>query len=259
MTPRRGLFLPIFDELADPSLLADLAAEAEAVGWDGVFVWDHVTYRAPVEGATDPWIALAAIATRTERVLIGPMVTPLARRRPQIVARQLVAVDHLSHGRAVLGVGLGLDTSGGELSSFGEELDDRTRAAMLDEGLDVLVALLSGEPVDHQGEHYRATGVRFLPAPVHGRVPIWVAARWPNRRPLRRAARHDGVFLIDVTSPADVAAAREVVGPEREIVVEQSGFNVDALADAGATWVLTGFDPFTVTPAEVRRAIAGYE
>ena len=129
---RAGLTLPIFDGLADPRLLADLAATAEQAGWDGVFVWDHVVYRSPVRAATDPWIATAAMAARTERVALGPMVTPLARRRPQVVARQAVALDHLSGGRLVLGVGLGLDRSGGELSRFGEELDDRRRAAMLD-------------------------------------------------------------------------------------------------------------------------------
>ena len=140
---RRGLSLPIFDELADPATLAALAVRAEQRGWDGVFLWDHVIYRAPVTAATDPWIALAAIAAATERIELGPMVTPLARRRPWIVARQAVALDQLSGGRFVLGVGLGLDSSGGELSRFGEQTDDRARAAMLDEGLDVLTGLLS--------------------------------------------------------------------------------------------------------------------
>src|ERR671917_2564717 len=143
---RRGLFLPIFDELADPATLARLAARAEARGWDGVFVFDHVLYRPPVVAATDPWIALAAMAVATERIELGPMVTPLARRRPWIVARQAVAIDQLSGGRVVLGLGLGLDTSGGELSRFGEEVDDRRRGGLLDEGVGVLARLLSGVP-----------------------------------------------------------------------------------------------------------------
>src|SRR5512145_701631 len=151
---RRGIFLPIFDDLADPATLARLAARAEDRGWDGVFLWDHVLYRAPVAAVTDPWIALAAMAGATGRIELGPMVTPLARRRPWVVARQAVALDHLAGGRFVLGLGLGLDSSGGELSRFGEETDDRRRAAMLDEGLDVLAGLLSGERVDHRGEHY---------------------------------------------------------------------------------------------------------
>src|SRR5205823_5698657 len=118
---RFGVTLPPFDALADPRRLADLAVAAEAAGWDGCFVWDHVYYRPPVRAVSDPWTALAAIAMQTSRVTIGPMVTPLARRRPHVVARQVVALDALSNGRFVLGVGLGLDRSGGELVRFGEE------------------------------------------------------------------------------------------------------------------------------------------
>lgn len=260
---RFGLTLPIFDRLADPALLADLAVEAEQAGWDAMFVWDHILYRAPIEAATDPWIAMAAMAARTERVLLGPMVTPLARRRPQVVARQLVALDHLSSGRMVFGVGLGMDASGEEFVRFGEETDPRRRAEMLDEGLDLLTAFLSGEEVDHDGERFTASGVRFLPRPVQARVPIWVAARWPNRRPLRRAARYDGVYVIDVTPPdlteviAEIDAVRPTGLGSYDIVVSDSaGTDPQPWADAGATWLLTTFDQFTVTEEDVRAAIA---
>jgi alkanesulfonate monooxygenase SsuD/methylene tetrahydromethanopterin reductase-like flavin-dependent oxidoreductase (luciferase family) len=260
---RYGLTVPIFDRLADPSLLADLAAEAEQAGWDAVFVWDHLRYRAPVQSATDPWIAMAAMASRTERVLLGPMVTPLARRRPQIVARQLVALDQLSRGRVVFGVGLGLDSSGEEFTPFGEEPDPRVRAEILDEGLEVLTALLSGNEVNHRGPHLTAAGVQFRPIPVRGHLPIWVAARWPNPRPLQRAARFDGVFVIDVTPPdlpkvvSSIAAAR-AAGVERfDVVVnDEVGADAEQWARAGATWLLTRFDQFTVDADVVRRAIA---
>jgi alkanesulfonate monooxygenase SsuD/methylene tetrahydromethanopterin reductase-like flavin-dependent oxidoreductase (luciferase family) len=259
-----GLTLPIFDALADPLVLADLAAAAEEAGWDGVFVWDHVIYRAPVRSATDPWIATAAMAMRTQRVALGPMVVPLARRRPHIVARQAVALDHLSAGRLVLGVGLGLDRSGGELSRFGEETDDRRRAEMLDEALTVLGGLLSGEPVDHHGAHYTIDGVRFLPTPVRDRLPIWVAARWPNTRPLRRAARHDGLFVIDIT-PADLPAAIAEVERHRpaglagyDVVVEADpGSDARRWEDAGATWWLASPDPFSLSLDAVRALIDG--
>jgi alkanesulfonate monooxygenase SsuD/methylene tetrahydromethanopterin reductase-like flavin-dependent oxidoreductase (luciferase family) len=260
---RFGLSLPIFDELADPTLLAELAAEAESAGWDAVFLWDHLRYRAPARAATDPWIALAAIAARTERILLGPMVTPLARRRPQVVARQLVALDRLSSGRVVFGAGLGQDTSGEEFVRFGEETDARRRAEMLDEGLDVLTSLLAGDEVDHHGAHYTVAGIRFLPTPV-ARLPIWIAARWPNRRPLARAAAYDGVYVIEVT-PADlpeliavIAAARpEGLGDFDVVVHDVAGADPSPWQDAGATWLLTTFDAFTVTPGEVRAAIAG--
>jgi alkanesulfonate monooxygenase SsuD/methylene tetrahydromethanopterin reductase-like flavin-dependent oxidoreductase (luciferase family) len=259
---RYGLTLPIFDALAHPRVLGGLAASAEEAGWDGVFVWDHVIYRAPVRAATDPWIATAAIATRTSRVAVGPLVTPLARRRPHIVARQAVALDQLSAGRLVLGVGLGLDRSGGELSSFGEELDDRSRAEMLDEALDVVTALLAGVPVDHRGTHYTATGVTFLPTPVRGHLPIWVAARWPYRRPMRRAARYDGLFLIDGV-PTDLPAAIAEVARARPGGLDGYDIVVDApprsdprpWQDAGATWWLASPSPFGLAVDDVRAVI----
>jgi len=260
---RHGLFVPIFDELANPSVLAQLAAEAEQAGWDGVYLWDHIYFRAPVRAATDPWVSLAAMAATTEKIRLGPMVTPLARRRPQILARALVALDQLSGGRMTFGAGLGLDTSGGELSRFGEELDDRRRAQMLDEGLGLLRELCSGQPVDHQGEFYRAEGVRFLPRAVQDPLPIWIGARWPFRHPLLRAARFEGVFLIDLVSPADLASARQVVIEARGGVIDDfdiavrlpPGASDTEWTDAGATWVLTSFDPFSTGPATVRAVI----
>jgi len=260
---RTGLFLPIFGELADPRTVADLAARAEAAGWDGVFVWDHVLYRPPVTHVADPWITLAAIAAATERVRIGPIVTPLARRRPQIVARQCTSLDQLSGGRMVLGAGLGLDTSGGELSRFGEELDDRRRATMLDEALDLIDALWSGDEVHHDGEHYRAGGVRFLPRPVQRpRIPIWLAGRYPKRAPMRRAARFEGAFPIGLDSADQLAEMIDILAAARgglddfDVVVEgYDGWDPAPFAAAGATWWLAAFDAFTVDTAQVRGVI----
>jgi alkanesulfonate monooxygenase SsuD/methylene tetrahydromethanopterin reductase-like flavin-dependent oxidoreductase (luciferase family) len=259
-----GLTLPIFNLLADPMMLAELGADAEAAGWDAVFLWDHVYYRPPAAAVTDPWIAMAAMATRTSRIKIGPMVTPLARRRPQVVARQLVALDYLSGGRVIFGVGLGLDSSGGEFSRFGEETDDKRRAEIFDEGLALMGDLLSGREVDHAGPHFIADKVQFLPRPVNGRVPIWVAARWPNRRPLRRAANHDGVFIIDIDRPTDLEGVLENIEEARagglsgfEVVVQgDPSRGCDGWQEAGATWWLAEFDPFTAGPEDVRRVIA---
>ena len=186
---QQGLFIPQFGELADPRLLADFGRRAEQAGWDGLFVWDHIQYRAPAAVVLDPWVTLAAIGAATDRLRLGAMVTPLARRRPWVVARQVAALDLLTQGRMVLGVGLGLDDSGKELSTFGEELDARTRAEMLDESLEIIHGLLSGQTVQHRGRHYVVDGATFLPTPVQKPLPTWVAARWPNRAPLRRAAR----------------------------------------------------------------------
>ena len=264
MTARAGIFLPPFDGLCDPEVLVGLARDAEAAGWDGFFVWDHLVYRDPVRDVADPWIALAAIAARTERLLLGALVTPLARRRPQIVARQVATLDHLTGGRMVFAAALGRDTSGRELSAFGEELDDRTRAAMLDEGLDLLAALWTGERVDHEGVHYRASDVSFTPPPVQRpRVPIWIGGRWPNRPPMRRAAHWDGYFPIDLGSPDDLA---EVAAAIRKLRGDLDGFDlvVELAPDAdpapwiaaGATWWLASFGIDQATPEAVRARIA---
>jgi alkanesulfonate monooxygenase SsuD/methylene tetrahydromethanopterin reductase-like flavin-dependent oxidoreductase (luciferase family) len=189
---RSALWLPIFDELADPVVVvvARLAAEAEEVGWDGFFVWDHLRWRAPVRQVADPWITLAAVAAATEQLRLGPMITPLARRRPAKVARETATLDRLSGGRLTLGVGLGSDRFGSELSGTGEQLDDRLRGQMLDESLEILTAAWSGAPVHHRGRHYTVDGVQFLPRPVQRPgVPVWAAGFPRNPRPLRRAAR----------------------------------------------------------------------
>jgi alkanesulfonate monooxygenase SsuD/methylene tetrahydromethanopterin reductase-like flavin-dependent oxidoreductase (luciferase family) len=145
---------------------ARLAGEAEEAGWHGVFVWDHVCWGAPVRQVADAWITLAAITAATDRVWLGAMVTPLARRRPVKVARETATLDRLSGGRLTLGVGLGSDRFGGELSKTGEQVDDRRRGQMLDESLDILTAAWSGQPVHHHGPHYTVDGIRFLPRPV---------------------------------------------------------------------------------------------
>lgn len=255
---RRGLFLPVFDELSDAALVADLAAEAERGGWDGVFVWDHVAYREPVQAVADPWVVLAAIACRTVRVRIGPMVTPLPRRRPVKLAREVATLDRLSGGRLVLGVGIGGDGSG-ELSATGEQLDDRTRGAMLDEGLEVLRAAWTGQRVDHRGEHYVVDGLTLLPTPAQaGGPPVWVAARYGNPRPLRRAAAHQGVFPIGVEDPdqlAEVVAATGGARPGFDVAVGgPPGTDEDGFAAAGATWWMTSF-PITTTEADVRAVL----
>jgi alkanesulfonate monooxygenase SsuD/methylene tetrahydromethanopterin reductase-like flavin-dependent oxidoreductase (luciferase family) len=257
---RFALSVPCFGTFGDPAIHARLARTAEEAGWDAYFIWDHIRIGEWAGPVTDPWIALAAVATATERITIGPMVTPLPRRRPTKLARETVALDHLSGGRVILGVGIGWprDIDFGDL---GDALDDRTRADQLDEGLAVLTALWSGEPVDHEGEHYTVKGARFIPTPLQQpRIPIWVGGMWPNRRPFRRAARWDGVVPIAVDEqdmPRDLShdEIREIIayvaehreGNEPfEVMVGDSTFGrreqgpelVAAHAAAGVTWWL---------------------
>jgi alkanesulfonate monooxygenase SsuD/methylene tetrahydromethanopterin reductase-like flavin-dependent oxidoreductase (luciferase family) len=246
--PRRGIFVAPFEELSEPALVADLAAKAERRGWDGFFVWDHIAYREPVKALADPWVTLAAVATKTERLVIGPLVTPLPRRRPHQLARETVTLDRLSGGRLVLGVGLGSEVTGEfDPARFGEEGDPKARAKLLDDGLDRLLAYWDGE---------------FEPRPVQRpRIPIWVAARWPSRRPLRRAARYEGLFPIDLPGPdalaelaAEVEALRDADGPFELVAESAPGTDVRPWAEAGATWCLTDFGS-QPTRAEVEAAI----
>jgi alkanesulfonate monooxygenase SsuD/methylene tetrahydromethanopterin reductase-like flavin-dependent oxidoreductase (luciferase family) len=257
MATHRGLFVAPFDALADPRVVGDLAAAAEAAGWDGFFVWDHLQYGERVTAIADVWTCCAAVAMRTERLLFGPMVTPLARRRPQVLARQAASLAVLSGGRFVLGLGLGDDWVG-EFSAFGDEPDPRVRGQMLDEGLEVLTALLSGAPVDHHGAHYRVREVRFRPAPA---VPIWLAGRFGNPAPLRRAARHDGFFVIGLDRPEDLdEVIADLVAHEPasgfELVVDlQPEQDPSPWLDRGASWVLTRTGPFDLDLAQVRRIV----
>ena len=259
MTTRRGLFVAPFDSLADPRVVGDLAATAEAAGWDGFFVWDHLQYGERVTALADVWTCCAAVAMRTEKLLFGPMVTPLARRRPQVLARQAASLAVLSGGRFVLGLGLGDDWVG-EFSAFGDEPDPRLRGRMLDEGLEVLTALLSGEPVDHDGVHYAVREVRFRPAPA---VPIWLGGRFGNRAPLRRAAKHDGFFVIGLDRPDELdevtaGLADYDPAPGFDVVVDLPPQQDPApWLDRGASWVLTRIGPFglDLDLAEVWRTV----
>jgi alkanesulfonate monooxygenase SsuD/methylene tetrahydromethanopterin reductase-like flavin-dependent oxidoreductase (luciferase family) len=251
--------VPNFGEYADPRITAGLARAAEAAGWDGFFVWDHIN-AAFGEGSpmADPWVLLAAISMTTERLRIGTMVTPLARRRPWKVARETVTIDHLSGGRLILGVGLG-HPADLEFAAFGEEPDDRHRAQRLDEALEVLTGLWGGEPFTFEGAHYDVTNVQFLPTPLQRpRIPIWVAQTYPHRRPLVRAARWDGLVPMHPTdmfpTPEQV---REMVGIATSLRTVEAPFDVNVpvmlsgdrsgsgrlareYEDAGATWLQVG-------------------
>ena len=265
---RSGLFLPLFDGLADPAVVARLSAEAEEAGWDGVFVWDNLRFVEPVVDVADPWITLAAMASATERIRLGPLVTPLARRRPVKVARETATLDRLSGGRLTLGVGLGNDSFASEYSMTGEELDDRRRAGMLDESLEILAAAWSGEPVHHRGEHYTVDGMRFLPRPVQRPgVPVWVAGYYGRPRPVRRAARHQGFFPLGLDHPAQLAeivadltalrreAGRDPSEPYDVVVALPPGDDPAPYAAVGATWWLVEFPWDAVSVDQVRAVI----
>jgi hypothetical protein len=232
------LSISLSGDLADPSLIADVALTAEQAGWDGVFVWDHLWNRTLVPFA-DPFVTLAAIATASERVVIGTMVTALPRRRPQLVAQATTSLDRLSGGRMVLGLGLGVD-SYGEYSVFDEPaVDDRARAAALDAGIGLLQQMLAGEPVAGAG------GRVTTPAGVQQpRVPIWIAGRTGRSAGPRRVRRHrvEGLALVDADfwTPQHVTTALSAgdlaAGDIDVVLVGGSHPDAEQLAEAGATW-----------------------
>ncbi|HEX5860141.1 MAG TPA: LLM class flavin-dependent oxidoreductase, partial [Microbacterium sp.] len=190
-----GLHLPNFGAFGDARALADLAVAAETAGWDGFFLWDHLLFcDLDQNDHVDPWVALTAIAAATSTIRLGPLVTPVARRRPWELARQAVSLQNFSNGRLVLGVGLGEPTEW-DFRFFGDPTDPRVRAEKLDEGLEILRGLWSGKQFGFSGQHYRLEPMTFLPPPVTP-IPIWVGGAWPNRRPFRRAARHQGVMPL---------------------------------------------------------------
>jgi alkanesulfonate monooxygenase SsuD/methylene tetrahydromethanopterin reductase-like flavin-dependent oxidoreductase (luciferase family) len=257
---RQGITLAPAGPLADPVRLVEVAQAAEAAGWDAVFLWDHVL-RPEVNEIIDPWVAMAAMAVSTDRIRLGPMVTPLVRRRLIKLAREVLTLDLLSAGRLTLGLGLGVD-SGGELSRFGDVVDARTRGAMLDEGADVLAGLLSGERVRHRGVHYLVDDVVLAPPSTQRpRPPIWCAARGEAQRPARRAARFEGLCPLEV----DRERLARMLDTVAETRGDLDGFDVCVQVEPGhgppswlpaeVTWVLQGY-PAVVEPAQLLQSIA---
>jgi probable F420-dependent oxidoreductase len=280
---RYAINVPNFADYADPATFVRLAREAEDAGWDGLFVWDHLlvdpAWRMPI---ADPWVLLAAAAAATSRIRLGPMVTPLPRRRPWVVARQVATLDHLSGGRVIFGAGLGHPPEV-EFGAFGEDASLRGRATALDEGLAVLDGLWSGEPFAFDGEHYQLAEMTFLPRPVQRpRPPVWLAGYWPRRAPFRRAARWDGVAPLSLalaeTEPdqpiplPELRAVLELIAEERgergldgyDVLVGGSTPDDRAAAlerlapyaEAGATWWSEGVNAWRGDVSAMLRLVA---
>lgn len=261
-----ALSVPPIGQLADPGFLVEAAVAAEQAGFDALFLWDHV-YRPATDPSEllDPWVVMGAQAHATDRLRLGPMVTPLTRRRPIKLAREILTLDQLSKGRLTVGLGLGVD-SGGELTRFGEIVEPVVRGDRLDEGVELLTSFWSGERVDHRGSAYQADGVTILPRPHQlPHPPLWFAARGsavglPAGRPVRRAARFQGLMPIEVDGDG-LSRMLEVVERERgsldgfDTMVSSKSVPPDDAARRGATWSYEGFDTHA-GPDEVFDAIA---
>lgn len=267
-----GLDVSITGAYAQAELLTDLAALAEESGWDGFFVQDCLL--APRgETLIDPWVALGAIARSTSRVRIGALMTPLAAYLPWQVARQCVALDHLSAGRLIFGAGLGFLPE--DFEAVGEDATPSVRAEKLDEGLALVRLFWQGERFSFEGKRYQIRQAQLLPKPVQRpSIPIWTACYWPHRKPLRRAAAFDGLYIgslkadgasltpadlreavayaqsqrLDDTAPFDVAFAGETEAASEADVARP-------YAEAGATWWLEGIWIERGSPEQLRARI----
>jgi len=268
--------IPNFGVFADAHVVAETAREAEDAGWDAIWIWDHVLRDRGVPYG-DPWVLLTAVALATTRIRFGPMVTPLPRTRPWLVARAAATLDRLSGGRFTLGVGMGNPPR--EFSATGEDPDLRVRAAKLDEGLEILTRCWTGTPFTFRGRHYSLDDVEFLPVPVQRpRIPIWLAATLPHQAPFRRAARWDGVWAIrrnpdgnsPMTTVEDIRAVRELIDTFRtsaepfDIVAQgmttgglphEAAGAAHLLEDAGATWWVERINPQRGSVLDMRERV----
>ena len=264
-----GFYTPNFGYCGDPKNLLELAVECEGAGWDGFFVWDHLQWP-DMEPAADPWVALSAIASHTSTISLGPMITPLPRREIVKLAREALTLDHLSDGRLILGIGLGYQALP-EWSAFGHEQDARVRGEMADEGLDLLNAFWSGNPIDHNGVHYAAVCEAWAKPKKEPRIPIWIAGQWPGKKPFRRAARWDGVIPMardqmeggkitadDLSELLSVIDAEKVRSPDFDVVMigmNPSSADMEAYGKGGATWWLEASGPWSKTFEEMKEQI----
>lgn len=252
----------------DARIAADFAFEAEQAGWDAFFVWE------PVWGI-DAWVSLTAAAMRTQRIRLGTMLTPLSRMRPWELASKTVTLDHLSQGRVILSVGLGAVETG--FAEFGEVTDRKTRAELLDEGLDILTGLWRGQPFTYDGQHYHVKPTHFFPSPPpvqQPRIPIWVVGAWRRAQSMARALRYDGLLpnvlnergehtpptpdhIRDITAyiqqhrtdttPYDVIVEGKTPGDDR---VAGSSI-VQPWIEAGATWWIEALWPTPDQPTDL--------
>lgn len=261
-----GISIANFGVSSKPQDYAKLARMAEDSGWDGFFLWDHINFGRR-KNIMDPWILLAAIGLNTEKIRIGTIITPLPRRRPQKVACEVVTIDNLSEGRMTLGVGLGGPKK--EFTTFGENYDVRILAQKLDEALEILQGIWTGETYSFMGEHYTIKEFKLRPTPVQKpRVPIWVAGTWPKKRPFRRAARYEGVVPIGARNPTEFAKMKQYVEKHRirkgkydwvcSLTFPSATKRKELLPEfeaAGATWYIEswGLVPFETQMKRMKR------
>jgi alkanesulfonate monooxygenase SsuD/methylene tetrahydromethanopterin reductase-like flavin-dependent oxidoreductase (luciferase family) len=245
-----GIEVVPFGQFGDPKLVVNFALSAEKAGWEAIWVWDHILFP---HGVGDPWVILSAVAAFTERLKIVTGVSPLPRYPIHVLARMLTSLDMLSNGRVIFGTGLGIDH---EFDQVGQSGDPAIRAAMLDEGLELLTRLWSGDSVTHVGEHYTIKNVTCIPSPTQNYIPIWIGGE--SQAALRRAARWDGWIIGTINEKCETVRSPKNLAEEIQYIQRYRNSNepldiaIDGISEpddtdhiceyekAGATWWFEG-------------------
>ncbi len=266
---RFAVAVPNLGPFANPAAIVSLALLAEEAGWDGFFLWDHLlwTWPEPTD-VIEPWPVLGAIAQTTTRLMIGTMVTPVARRRPWQLAREVITLDHLSRGRMMLGVGLGSPDE--DFTPFWphpssaraptprelEAAEHRERWRRFHDGLQLLDQLLRGATADRDDALLTARDVTLRPRAYRNRtIPILVGGRATTMRGLHLAAEHAGGVPIafDQESPGQpslqqvrtyATTIRQAAAPRTPVVAiwahtdgrPRAASDIKPYIDAGVDW-----------------------
>jgi alkanesulfonate monooxygenase SsuD/methylene tetrahydromethanopterin reductase-like flavin-dependent oxidoreductase (luciferase family) len=263
---RYGFIIP---DMADATTnnIVELAHEAEAAGWDAIFFWDG-------DWGFSPWITMAAMAVHTDHIRFGAILHPLAWRHPWLFARETASLDQLSKGRLIISIGLGAvneqEFARGR-TRFGLPVDRKIRAQLLDEGLEVVNRLWSGNTVTFQGEHYHMEDFRLRPTPVQSpRIPIWAVGVWGRRKSMERVLRCDGILTHESAPIAEIQAIKAFAEQQRKLTSpfdivmeadtrgdtpEQARAKVRDWAQAGVTWWVETMWSSESTVADARARI----
>jgi len=241
-----GYILPNYGDKISPQELVELSKVCEQEGFDSVWATDHVIMpselREPYGQVLEPLVTLSYIASATGRLRVGTSCIVIPQRNPVIVAKQAAALDVLSGGRVLLGVGAGW----AEKEFAYLNADFKRRGRVMDESVRLMKALWKDSVVDFQGEFFRMQDALFLPKPVRGDIPVWIGGNGPTAA-RRAAALGDGWHPVGPDIADFSRGAEEIRRSERDVT----------LSMRMTTDVRKKREPYTGTNGEKRLAVSG--
>lgn len=219
-----------FDQIRDQWLLA------EELGFESLYLFDHFTglYGSQEGPCLEASTLLAALARETEKAKIGVMVYGNTHRHPAILAKEIVTIDHVSNGRAILGIGAGWNEN--EHRWYGLDLPKPgPRVRMFAEAMDVIDGLMTNERFSFDGEFYQLDDAPFQPKPVQDHIPVLIGAKKPKM--LRVVAKHADMWdgggkLPDrIERTEELKRACDEVGRDYNEILHSQGFGASGLLD----------------------------